>query len=133
MVQALKTGCHVEVAADFAGIGTTTYYRWMALGREQPEGQYGRFRAAVENALAAAEVHSLATLRAAFAQRPDMILAFLGRRHPERWGARPRHGDPHAGGSGTRGADSLEIGNPAVRLHLSAALEESRKEHERAD
>lgn len=132
VVDALRSGCHIDVAARYAGIGKTTYYRWLALGREQPDGAYGEFLAAIEQAEAESEVQSLATLRRAFAQRPDMILAYLARRHPERWGRKAHRPDVQAAGPSSADAPALEIRNPDVRAHLNAALEASREEQARA-
>jgi hypothetical protein len=88
VVKAIRAGNYAEAACQAAGIGTSTFYRWMARGGEQPASEFGAFRAEVLRAEAEAEVHAVAIIRRAMADDWRAALAYLERRHPARW--RPR-------------------------------------------
>ena len=48
-LQGLKLGLTIELAANYAGVGKSTVYRWMSRA-EQEEGPYREFRDAVKEA-----------------------------------------------------------------------------------
>lgn len=68
IVDLVRAGNYLEVAATAAGIHRSTLHRWLKLGREQPRGRYRRFLDAVEKALADAEARDVA-LQAACRRR----------------------------------------------------------------
>src|SRR5262245_23417826 len=84
IVQALRAGNYAEAACQAAGISASTYYRWMARGEQEP-GVYREFRVAVLQAEAVAEVHAVAIVRRAMGEDWRAALAYLERRHPNRW------------------------------------------------
>ena len=70
-----------------AGISSSTYYRWMSRGAQEPGSEYAAFRDAVLRAEAEAEVHAVAILRRAMGEDWRAAIAYLERRHPHRWRA----------------------------------------------
>ncbi len=85
IVQAVKAGNYVQSACRFAGVSTSTYYRWLDRASEEPGSAYARFRYGVEKAEAEAEVYAVAIIRKAMPGDWRAALAFLERRHPRRW------------------------------------------------
>jgi hypothetical protein len=88
IVQAMRAGNYADAACQAAGIGTSTFYRWMSLGAAEPASEHGAFREQVLRAEAEAEVHAVAIIRRAMAEDWRAALAYLERRHAARW--RPR-------------------------------------------
>jgi hypothetical protein len=89
VVLAMRAGNYAEAACQSVGIGTSTYYRWMARGAQEPGSDFAAFRDAVLRAEAEAEVHAVAILRRAMPDDWRAAIAYLERRHPSRW--RSRH------------------------------------------
>jgi hypothetical protein len=96
-IDAIRAGSYVEVAATYAGIGTSTVYRWLAIGREAKRGEHREFWEAVKEAEASAELSAVMRVQAAASDPKNWTAAmtFLERRFRDRWG-RPA---PGAGGS----------------------------------
>lgn len=84
----IRAGNTVEVAADAAGIGESTFYDWMARGSKagKAEAPFREFREVVERAQGEAEA-VLVTRIAKAAQDGSWSAAawLLERRNPERW------------------------------------------------
>ncbi len=55
IVDLIRAGNYLEVAATATGIHQTTLYRWMRHGRDQKRGRYRKFLSQVEKAQAEAE------------------------------------------------------------------------------
>jgi len=89
VVQAVRAGNYAEAACQSAGISSSTYYRWMSRGDQDPGSDYARFREAVLRAEAEAEVYAVAIIRRAMGDDWRAAVAYLERRHPTRW--RTRH------------------------------------------
>jgi hypothetical protein len=85
ILQGIRAGNHVEPACRSAGIAPSTYYSWLARGEREPDGIYGEFCEQLRLAEAEAEVHAVALLRRAMPDDWRAALAYLERRHPERW------------------------------------------------
>jgi transposase len=86
VVAAVRAGSYAEAAARSAGIGESTYYRWLQRGEEETEGIYREFRDVVRQAEAEAEVHPVAIVRRAMTDGDwRAAIAFLERRYPARW------------------------------------------------
>ena len=85
IVQAIRTGNYAEAASRLAGIGPSTYFRWMERGSQEDAGIYREFYEAVRRAEAEAEVHAVAIVRRAMSDDWRAALAYLERRHPVRW------------------------------------------------
>lgn len=88
VVQAILAGNYQDTAAQYAGIGTTTFYRWMEKGAEDDAPQmYRDFREAVESANATAEVRDVALITQAAQSGTWQAAAWkLERKFPQRWG-----------------------------------------------
>jgi len=78
------TGQFRSTAARAVGVAPETLFRWLA----RPEPRYRRFRQAVLQAEAAAEVRLVAQMTEAIHHDPHLALKLLGRRFTERWGLR---------------------------------------------
>ncbi len=80
------------MAVWYAGIGRTTYYRWIHRGQEASDGIYREFYEAVRRAMARAEVRAVMILRQAMAKDWRAAMCWLERRYPNRWGLPHRRG-----------------------------------------
>lgn len=87
---AIRAGNYSEIAARYAGISSTTFYKWMALGEgDNAKDPYKEFREAVENARATAEVRNIGLIQQAANNGTWQAAAwFLERTAPARWGRR---------------------------------------------
>lgn len=88
IISALRAGNYQDTAAQYAGIGVSTFYRWMEQGSEpDAPALYREFREAVENARAEAEVRHVALITQAAQSGTWQASAwYLERSHPQRWG-----------------------------------------------
>jgi len=100
ILEVLREGNFREVAARAAGITGRTLKRWMAAGKDEPEGPFGAFHRAVLEAEKDAEEKAVRTIRAAGEKDWRALAFFLERRFPERWGRR----DPRIELTGKNGA-----------------------------
>jgi transposase len=102
----LRAGNYVDTAAAYAGICKDTYYDWLRRGARaakandtsEAEAPYRAFHAAVEQALAAAEIRDVALIGKAANDQWQAAAWRLERRYPEKWGRRERH--EHSGPEG---------------------------------
>lgn len=64
ILQAIRAGNYLQTAAQYAGIGTTTLYRWLerANNPDEQDPRYREFRDRLERARAEAEVRVVATV-----------------------------------------------------------------------
>ena len=88
ILDAVRAGSYLTVAARRGGVSEKTVYEWLRRGRaaEAPP-RLAAFVAAFERAEAEAEVNIVATVRRQIAGGDGRLgLEFLARRHPERWG-----------------------------------------------
>ncbi len=90
IVSALAAGNYTTVAVGYAGIARATFYRWMLRGREAQQGPYRDFYQCVRQAMATAEVRGVAIVRQHMATSWKACMAWLERRHPQRWRRRRR-------------------------------------------
>jgi transposase len=122
LCDALRAGNHLEVAARYAGISRPTLHRWLSEAREDgADPSLIELRAAVSKAEADAEVHAVGVVRKAIAQGDwRAALAYLERRHPQRWRRREPAAAPDAGAPA--GAGDLDISDPTTRALLSELL-----------
>jgi len=88
LVKWLKLGYYIEDACTMAGIGKTTYYRWLDKAEEGLE-EFRDFRDAVAKARAEAEGAHIMNIRKAADNGVWQASAwFLERSHPVKWGKR---------------------------------------------
>ncbi len=82
ILQAIAYGCYRETAAQLAGIMPETLCHWMRWEREP----YVTFQRLVRKAEADLEARMVQILTRAADVRPELALALLERKFPERWG-----------------------------------------------
>jgi hypothetical protein len=117
---AIRAGNYAKVAAAMAGVGETTYYRWLELSEESnAKKEYREFRESIERAEAEAEVAAIARIRQA-ADNGDWKAAgwYLERKHGERWGRNDKLRQEITGANGEPIALSLEEAKKAVLAFL---------------
>ena len=86
LVKWLKLGYYIEDACTMAGIGKTTYYRWLEKAEEGLE-EYRDFRDSVQKARAEAEGAHIMNIRKAADNGVWQASAwYLERSHPSKWG-----------------------------------------------
>lgn len=86
---AIRAGNYIETSAAYAGISKATLYAWLTKGRRSSaaaDRPYREFVAAVERALAEAEVGDVARIKAAAEFQWQASAWRLERKYPERWG-----------------------------------------------
>ncbi|MEM7481072.1 MAG: hypothetical protein AAF481_07840 [Acidobacteriota bacterium] len=90
VVSAIRAGNYAAVAAAYAGIGESTFYAWLAKGREAKSGAYREFLEAVKRAESEAEVRAVAIVQKHMEDNWAAGMTFLERKFPQRWGRRDR-------------------------------------------
>ena len=90
IVTAIKAGNYAEVSARYAGIGKTTFYRWMKRGRAAKSGQFREFWDAIKDAEAHAEVTAVASIRSAWGDQWTSAMTWLERKNWKRWGRKDK-------------------------------------------
>ncbi len=90
IVSAIRAGNYANVAAEYAGIGERTFYRWLQLGQEANRGIHRQFWQAVKKAEREAEVRAVAILQRHMEDNWQAAMTFLERKHPDRWGRKDR-------------------------------------------
>jgi hypothetical protein len=138
LLQAVRGGNYLEVAARFAGITYPTLRRWV-LKADDPDAppEYREFKEALEKARADAEVAALAKIQKAASDGAWQAAAwYLERSWPEKWGRRDTSrvelvGD---GGGPVRVVAGIELdsGSMAALAQRLAArqLEDAQEVHE---
>ncbi len=117
IVESVRRGNYLSVAAGAAGVCRQTVYNWLARGQEEPEGRFREFFGAVTRARAEHEIDVVAALHRAMTGyvetrtkvvqgpngtvtvteqierfEPALALEFLARTDPQHWGRRDRVG-----------------------------------------
>jgi len=89
IIKALRAGNSRRDSALYAGISETTFYSWMARGREG-EPLYSEFLEAVEKAEAQSVVRNVAIIQRAAEETWQAAAWWLERKRPDDWGRRQR-------------------------------------------
>lgn len=84
----IRAGNYAYIAAEYAGISETTFYRWMEQGEEQKTGRHREFREAVKAAEREAEIRAVATVQQHMGKSWQAAMTYLERKFPQRWGRR---------------------------------------------
>lgn len=109
-VKLLEAGNYRETVCRACDVGTSTFYRWLERGASESSGIYHDFRVAVGRAEAEAEVEAVAVLRTAIVEGDwRATLAYLERRHGERWGRRQTNEIVGPGGGPLQAEQLLRI------------------------
>lgn len=123
ILEALRVGNSLEVAAHHAGISRSTLQRWLSLGREEEaEPRYRSFAEQVRRARADAEYYAVAVLRRAMSEDWRAALAYLERAHPRRWARRAAAARPNGSARAERSEADIDTTDPETRRLLSEAL-----------
>lgn len=87
IVNAIRDGNYMEVAARYAGIDISTLYKWLAEGKTARCGKKKEFFDAVERAKAESEMADVHVIGLAARDNKDWKAAAwrLERRNPQRW------------------------------------------------
>lgn len=94
VVELVRGGNYVEVAAAAVGVARSTVFDWMRRGARGKRGAYRDFSVAIEKAQAEAEMGLLGLIDKAADKGVWTAAAWrLERMHPERWG-RPTRPEP---------------------------------------
>jgi transposase len=88
IIDLIRAGNYLEVAATAAGIHRSTLYRWMRHGRDQKRGRYRKFLSQVEKAQAEAEARDVAIIAKAAPDDWRAAAWRLERKAPRRYGPR---------------------------------------------
>ena len=88
VVDLIRAGNYIDVAAAASGIHRTTLHRWMRLGRAQTRGHYRKFLIAVERALAESESRDVTLIAKAAVEDWRAAAWRLERRSPKKYGPR---------------------------------------------
>lgn len=86
--EAMRKGHYLESAAALVGVAPKTVREWCARGEDEPDSDYGKFRAAYEKACAEAVNRALGVIEDASATQWQAAAWFLERRQPVQWGRR---------------------------------------------
>jgi len=86
VVTAIAGGSYKVIAAAYAGISETTFYRWMEEGERARSGVKREFWEAIRLAEAQAEVRNVLLIEAAAPTDWRAAAWMLERQHYERWG-----------------------------------------------
>lgn len=127
IVLAIRAGNYSKVAAEMAGIGETTFYRWLELGaKEGAKKEFREFRESIKRAEAEAEVRSVALIRQAADGGTWQAAAwYLERKHGDRWGRNDKIRQEISGPEGKPVPLSLEEAKKAVLAFLEEGDNES--------
>ena len=90
IVKAIRAGNYAYVAAEYAGISSATFYRWLQLGNDAKRGVYREFLEAVKKAEGEAEVRAVAIIQKHMEDNWQAAMTYLERKFPDRWGRRDR-------------------------------------------
>jgi len=88
LLDALRAGHYMHVAAALVGIAESTLYRWIERG-EEGESPFKQFACDVARARAEAESRALLLIQKAALTNWQAAAWFLERAYPLRWGRRP--------------------------------------------
>jgi len=88
IIDLMRAGNFLEVAAAAAGVHRTTLHRWLRLGRDQKRGKYRKFADAVDRAQAESEARDVALIAKASPEDWRAAAWRLERKAPRRYGQR---------------------------------------------
>jgi hypothetical protein len=109
IVDAVKTGNHLNVAAQYAGVTAAALYNWLNIGRGpqahfERNTRYRNLASDVDQALAQAEVQAVLHWRSAMGKDWHASQKWLEVYHPERW--RPK-------------TDAERLSNPTPNISIT--------------
>lgn len=90
IVTAIRAGNYANIAAQYAGIAESTFYRWLQRGSASKSGRYRDFAEAVRQAERESEVRAVAILHKHMEEHWQAAMTCLERKFPQRWGRHDR-------------------------------------------
>lgn len=121
LCNAIRAGNYASVAAQYAGIGESTFYHWLAQGEKQQSGRYREFLEAVKKAESDAEIAAVAIIQKHQADNWQAAAWYLERKHYDRWGRKEKI--EHSG----------DVGLNVVRVPAKQTKEEWQQEQSQPD
>jgi hypothetical protein len=121
---AIRAGNYAKIAANMAGVGETTYYKWLEMA-DKPKALpiYREFRESVERAEAEAEVSAVARIKQAADNGTWQAASWLlERKHGERWGKNDKIRQEITGANGA--PLSVELSLEEAKKAVLAFLDE---------
>lgn len=117
---AIRAGNYAKVAAEMAGVGESTYYRWLDEGQKADAKKiYREFWESIKRAEADAEVAAVALIRQAANNGTWQAASWLlERKHGERWGRNDKLRQEITGANGGAISVSIEEARKAVLAFL---------------
>ena len=88
LCETIEAGNHIRVACQSAGIGESSYYRWLERAEGGAGGIYREFQEAIKKAEGVGEAVLVEQILADASWQAKAW--YLERRYPERWGRRDR-------------------------------------------
>lgn len=94
--QLIRAGNYNETVCRYLGIDPSTFYRWLREGEQEESGLKNQFYHAIKRAEAHAEIRNVQIIQRAAAEAENdprlwtAAMAFLERKHPDRWGRREK-------------------------------------------
>jgi hypothetical protein len=88
IVELLRSGNYIDVAAAYAGIARATLYNWLRQGAHRKTPELALFATHVEQARAEAELRNVALIQKAAVTNWQAAAWWLERTAPQRWGRR---------------------------------------------
>jgi transposase len=123
IVRTLASGCYRQTAAEVAGVGKSTLYRWLEQGEHDFEDgrttPYRELWEATKKAEADAEVEAIELIREAATRSWQAAAWLLERKYPDRWGRRARLDHRH---DAQPRREVVEIPNDEERLREVASI-----------
>lgn len=95
LIDAIRAGNYVTVAARYAGISPSTFWRWMRMGRKAKKGQYHDFHEEIRTAETFAEVIAVSVIRKRLKDDWRAAVSYLERKFPSRWSNRKDRSMPN--------------------------------------
>ena len=116
IVQNVKNGNYLSVAAQCAGIDRSTHNRWMNRGRVESDAgedtEFSQYFKEIMQARAFAEADNVLVIRNASRDTWQAAAWWLERTFPDRWGRRDRMAVDHSG----RDGGPIEVGMDLSKL-----------------
>ena len=84
IVKVIRAGNYAYIAAEYVGIGQTTFYRWLELGEHEESSPYQEFQDAIKKAKSETEIHAVATVQQHIKTNWQATMTYLKRKFPKR-------------------------------------------------
>ena len=86
IIELIRKGNYVSVAASAAGVSESTLYSWLQRAKNAKSGKFLEFSESLQKARAEAEVKAVEAVVNSVSKDWKAAMTFLERRSPDRWG-----------------------------------------------